>query len=94
MFQFFAAAFTPGVDTLRDVASHLGVNVAALAEWFARHGLPSATRYVAATRLVRAAWTGEAPAPGVVTAAVRPMCGELAADWAVPAGSAAPGYLH
>jgi AcrR family transcriptional regulator len=77
LFRFFAATFAPGVETVADVAARVGVNEAALANWFVRRGLPSAERYLAAARLVRAAWTGETPAPSVVTAAVRSMAAEF-----------------
>ena len=88
LFRFFAAAFAPGVDTRSEVAARLGVDGEALADWFTRCGLPGADRYIAGARLVRAAWTGEAPAPGVVAAAVRPV------NEVVPADCEVHAYLH
>ena len=85
LFQSLAAAFAPGVDTRSDVAARLGVDGEALADWFARCGLPGVDRYIAGARLVRAAWTGEAPTPGVVAAAVRPVGEEVPADCEVHA---------
>jgi hypothetical protein len=72
LFKFFAAAFGPDIETVGDVATRLGVDAAALETRFLHAGLPGASRYVAAARLVRAAWMGASPAPDAVEAAVRP----------------------
>lgn len=75
---FFAAAYDSDVgaggdfgDVLEGVAARLGMDAAALEARFVAHGLPDASRYVAAARLVRAAWTGEPVAPGAIDTVVR-----------------------
>ena len=67
-----AALFSPGVTTVRDIATRIGGDAAALEAQFARLGLPEVGRYVAAARLVRSAWNGEPAAADAIATVVRP----------------------
>lgn len=69
--QFFRLVFSPSVTSAKEVAVKLGVVPSTLMSRFFRAGLPSPKRYVAAARLVWAAYLGESTAMSVAAIANR-----------------------
>jgi AraC-like DNA-binding protein len=69
--KFFRLVFSPSVTSAKEVAVKLGVLPSTLMSRFFRAGLPSPKRYVAAARLVWAAYLGESNAMSVAAIANR-----------------------